>query len=261
MITLPSSTESSGSASPVTTIEALGWNITPPPCFIASQQRSASKNRPAGTVDKKLLPIKGGRKGNDYDADDGQVEPTMEMSVFENLLIEHPSMSVYHGRPSKKVSPSKLPKPLKPQGPTTDISQAKQKSTTTSRATAMTATSKINAITVTIVDIKDDDESPALAVVEKGLNEINSISDVVVGHRNYVDFFHFFDGASLRYDVVRAATLAQQRVERAAKGKELGANRLRRKNRTAYDNSNNNGKPRKDRLKNFSGRSNDRKSQ
>lgn len=76
---MPSSRASSCSSSPL-----IDWNLTPPSCFERSPSQSHTSSSSAESSSK---------LGTD-----------LEISVFENLLIEHPSVSVYYRYPRRTIA-------------------------------------------------------------------------------------------------------------------------------------------------------------
>lgn len=183
-------------------------------------------------------------------------------TVVDSTVVHNPTsppLVVLLPTPTVVCSPQPpSPPPLKTQGLADKISRANQKYATYLSNAADADVKKIAISSNEPIRSNDD-----RVVDDESIGDSRNSTTTVVVRRNnnLVDLLHYFDGA-FRLDVIRAATVAQQRVERAAKAKDFCPNRIRRQNLTTqYDGSLGKGKQRKNRMKVFSGRSNDRKCQ
>jgi len=230
-LALPSSNDaSSGESSP--SVDERGWNLTPPPVFTASFQREkrmAMATLP-DTNEEKIVGIaknSGFRGGDDNEA----LNAVLETSNFENLLIEHPSMSVY-GR----IMPHDAPRRRQV-------------------ASAIAVTQGIDQLQNAIAPLPP---SPPNEKTEEAATIAN-----VVRRRQPANVAEALLGIELSMATSRQADLGkQQRAECAYKAKDLGANRMRRLNAVAMVPPQGSASPRKRRMKNHpAGRCNDRKCQ
>lgn len=234
-LALPSSDASSGENSP--TVDERGWNLTPPPCFTASYQREKHLSSITMILDqhdtntpmaKMITGIVDVDPLDDPLDQEEALKTVLETSNFENLLIEHPSMSVYH-RIQKRESPQRVSKNIN------TVTQGKSVNTGEQEKKIMQT---------------DANTSKNAVAVGRPQRPKNTM-EILLGDE-------LISAIARRADLVE-----QQRVERALKSKELGITHWRRTNAVTWNPSlNSAGTPRKRRVKNHpSGRCNDRKCQ
>lgn len=234
-IVLPSSVDaSSGESSP--TADERGWNLTPPPCFTASFQREKRQDGavlPTDGDDGKTKMI-GSFAGGDNEA----LNAVLETSNFENLLIEHPSMSVY-GR-------------IVPHEP------SRRRNVASAIAFAQGIDELQKAIAAPLPTPTAPPSTP-----QPNPEEMTAVNNVVRRGRPAANVAEVLLGTDLSMTTSRRLDLEkQQRAERAYKAKDMGANRTRRMNAVAMLPPQGNASPRKRRMKNHpAGRCNDRKCQ